>query len=195
MADYDWDGFLRRWSKEIIATGKYNHMLPSEVVASGWLGYPGATEDHLQEAESRLGVPLPSTYRQFLATTNGWRMTGTFIYRLWSTEEIDWFRVRNQDWIDAYTEDDTDPIPDSQYFVYGEGQDPIHIRTEYLPTMLEISDTGQEAIYLLNPNIVTPEGEWEAWFFTNWLPGAERYRSFWEMMQAEYESFRSLTGK
>jgi hypothetical protein len=192
MADSQWNGFLRQWSKEIIATGKYNHMLPPEVIASGWLGFPGATEEQLQRAESRLGVQLPPSYRQFLATTNGWRMTGTFIYRLWSTEEVDWFRVRNQDWIDAYTESETVPIPDNQYFVYGPGQDSVWIRTEYLPGMLEISDTGQEAIYLLNPNIVTPEGEWEAWFFGNWLPGADRYRSFWDLMQAEYATFRRL---
>jgi cell wall assembly regulator SMI1 len=192
MADIDWDSFLRQWSRQIIDTGKYNHSLPPDVIASGWLGFPGATEEQLQEAESRLGVQLPPSYRQFLATTNGWRMTGTFIYRLWSTEEVDWFRTRNQDWIDAYTEAGADPVPDSQYFVYGPEQDPIWMRPEYLPTMLEVSDTGQEAIYLLNPNIVTPEGEWEAWFFGNWLPGADRYRSFWDMMQAEYATFRRL---
>jgi hypothetical protein len=27
-------------------------------------------------------------------------------------------------------------------------------------------------------------------FFTSWLPGAVRYRSFWEMMQAEYGRFK-----
>ena len=192
MAYFQWDDFLRQWSKEIIATGKYDRMLPPDVIASGWLGFPSATEEQLQRAESRLGVQLPPSYRQFLATTNGWRMTGTFIDWLWSTEEVDWFRTRNQDWIDAYTEGEAYHIPDSQYFVYGPDQDPIWIRPEYLPTMLEVSDTGQEAIYLLNPNVVTPEGEWEAWFFGNWLPGAERYRSFWDMMQAEYESFRKL---
>ena len=192
MTDFDWDGFLRRWSREIIATGEYNDMLPPEAIASGWLGFPGATEEQLRQAEARLGVRLPPSYRQFLATTNGWRMTGPFIYRMWSAEEIDWFRVRNQNWIDDFTLYGASSAPDSQYFVYGEGHDPIWIRPEYLPATLEISDTGDDAIYLLNPNIVTPEGEWEAWFFGNWLPGARRYRSFREMMEAEYESFRDL---
>ncbi|HEY3110361.1 MAG TPA: hypothetical protein VGL23_16490 [Chloroflexota bacterium] len=40
--------------------------------------------------------------------------------------------------------------------------------------------------------MVTPEGEWEAWFFANWYPGASRYRSFWELMQAEHASFLEL---
>jgi hypothetical protein len=41
--------------------------------------------------------------------------------------------------------------------------------------------------------VVTPEKEWEAWFFANWLPGAARYRSFREMMKAERESFLRLS--
>lgn len=45
---------------------------------------------------------------------------------------------------------------------------------------------GDAAIYVLNPQIVTPEGEWEAWLFADWLPGAARYRSFQDLMQAEY---------
>ncbi len=49
------------------------------------------------------------------------------------------------------------------------------------------------AIYLLNPQVVTEEGEWEAWFFANWLPGAARYRSFQEMMEAEYQDFLALS--
>jgi hypothetical protein len=39
---------------------------------------------------------------------------------------------------------------------------------------------------------VTPDGEWEAWFFANWNPGANRYRSFREMMQAERANFLRL---
>ena len=44
-------------------------------------------------------------------------------------------------------------------------------------------------MYLLNPMVVTPEGEWEAWMFAHWLPGARRYRSFWELMGGEYRMF------
>jgi hypothetical protein len=58
--------------------------------------------------------------------------------------------------------------------------------------MLEVSDIGDSAILLLNPEVVTPDGEWEAWDFANWHPGAVRYRSFWDMMQALYDSFRRL---
>jgi hypothetical protein len=48
---------------------------------------------------------------------------------------------------------------------------------------------------LLNPNIVTPDGEWEALYFAHWIPGADRYPSFWELMQAEREAFRGDSGQ
>lgn len=86
----------------------------------------------------------------------------------------------------------TPSIADEEYFVYGEAQDCSNLRVEYLQTALEISDLGDSAIYLLNPQVITADGEWEAWFFCNWLPGADRYRSFREMMQAEYKNVLEL---
>ena len=83
-------------------------------------------------------------------------------------------------------------VSDEKYLVYGEEQEQDIMRVEYLQTALEISDTGDAAILLLNPQILTMEGEWEAWFFASWLPGAKRYPSFWDMMQSEHQSFLDL---
>lgn len=192
----DWRALLARWSAELIAAGAAaGGPLPPEVVASGWLGYPGATEAQLGAAEVRLGARLPPSYRQFLAVTNGWRHTGTFIDRLWPAEEIDWFRVRHQDWIDAYTDPADDapvPLSDEAYRVYGDEQSSVTFRPADLRAALEISDVGDSAILLLNPCVVAPDGEWEAWFFANWLPGASRHPSFWALMEDEYASFRRL---
>src|SRR5262249_53269815 len=77
------------------------------------------------------------------------------------------------------------------YFVYGPEQDPINLRREYLEHTLEISTRGDSSVYLLNPMIVGTDGEWEAWFFANWGPGAHRHQSFAEMMLAHYEDFQS----
>jgi hypothetical protein len=178
----------------LIESNNFKDEMPPEVIASGWLGYPGATEEQIKKAELRLGTTLPPAYREFLKVTNGWRQLSPFIYNLWSTEEIKWFALRNQDWIDAYVQPYAalESVPDEEYFVYGDEQDSVLIRVEYLQTALEISDTGDSSILLLNPQIVTAGGEWEAWFFATWLPGATRYRSFWEMMQDEYQSFLHL---
>ena len=206
MNAFNWERFLKRWSQELLESmGQEREQVPSEVMRSGWLGYPGATEEQIARAEARLETTLPPSYRAFLKVTNGWRQTTPFIYKLWSTEEIEWFSIKRQEWLkafvepysDAYedylvTQNKTPSIPDDEYFVYGDVQDCSKLRVEYLQTALEISDTGDSAIYLLNPQVMTEDGEWEAWFFGDWLPGADRYQSFCEMMQAEYENFLEL---
>ena len=210
MSSFDWESFLKRWSQETIdAIARDRNDLPPEVLKSGWFGYPGATETQITRGEARLGTVLPPSYHAFLKITNGWRQTSLFSNKLWSIEDIEWFVVRHQAWIDAFGEKSDHPpshppsassnakapspsIADADYFVYGDDQDCSKIRVEYLQTALEISQHGDGAIYLLNPQIVTPDGEWEAWFFGDWLPGADRYRSFQDMMQTEYESFLEL---
>ena len=201
MPTHDWKPFLQLFSRDMLADDAIRASLSPDAIASGWLGYPGATEAQIAEAEARLGTTLPPSYREFLAVTNGWLNMSAFIYRLWPAEQIDWFKTRNQRAIDAWLLGESyyapagasgPSVPDSEYFVYGESQDPTSLRTEYLRTALEISDWGDSAILLLNPRVTFGDGEWEAWFHASWLPGANRYRSFWDLMQAEYKSFLTL---
>ncbi len=192
MAVYNWTELLHQWSRDILSSKAYRERLSPDVIGSGWLGFSGATEADILRSEARLHTKLPPSYREFLKVSNGWRMTTPFIDRLWSTAEIEWFSDRRKDWIDAWDKfvhyyGEPESVPDDQYFVYGEGQTP-YMRANHFKATLEISDVGDSAIYLLNPLVVSPEGEWEAWFYANWNPGAERYRSFWELMLAEYES-------
>ena len=59
--------------------------------------------------------------------------------------------------------------------------------------MLAISEASEnDEIFLLNPSITTDEGEWEALVLSDHLPGAQRYRTFRRLMEAELEHFRSL---
>ncbi|MFZ4639605.1 MAG: SMI1/KNR4 family protein [Nodosilinea sp.] len=214
MGAFDWEVFLRRWSQAILESmdGSDRQLLPPEVIESGWLGYPGASEADLQRAEIRLGMRLPPSYRAFLKVSNGWRQTAKqsdgFNHRLWSTEAIDRFAVRHPQWIKSFTQDPQLPgmhleddlnqlddswqpmgITDEEYYVYGDAQDPTKFRVEYLHTAIAISDVGLDSIYLLNPQVVTAEGEWESWFLADYLAGADRYPSFQAMMEAEYQNF------
>ena len=193
--EFNWRDFLEQFSQSLLVDDIIRAQQSQETLNSQWLGFPGASIQEIRNVEDRLGVSLPPSYRQFLQTSNGWRNSGAFIYRVWSTTEIAWFKERNQAWIDAYTgpEPIQPTISDQDYFVYGQEQDPITYRVEYLQTALEISDVGDSGIYLLNPQVVTEEGEWEAWFFANWLPGAARYRSFQELMEREYRDFLALS--
>jgi len=195
MATFDWHGLLTEWSRAVLADDELSASLPPEVVASGWLGYPGATEEELATAEDRLGVSLPPSYRAFLSLTNGWRTVDLFVQQLWSTEEIEWLAVLDQDGIDAWRMGEepmgrVPPVPDAEYFAYdknGKATNELALRSDYLQTALRISDVeyGGTGVYLLNPRVVTQDGEWEAWFWAHWIPGAYRYRSFWDMLRDE----------
>jgi hypothetical protein len=187
MGKYDWQGLMTQWNKTLLDNG-YGERLEPE--AGNWFGKKGATEEQIVQLEKRLGKTLPPSYREFLSFSNGWKYPTAFIDELWSTDKVEWFSVRNQDWADIWSS--WDYASDEEYFKYGDEQNEGILRTEYMQTALEISDVGDSAIYLLNPQIVTPDGEWEAWFVATWLPGANRYHSFWEMMQGEYKKLLYL---
>jgi hypothetical protein len=198
---FDWHGMMTQWNADLLVDDEIRAQLPPEVTAAGWLGFSGASEKQITTLEERLSAALPPSYRAFLAYTNGWRATGQFIPAIWNTNEVEWFAVRNQEAIDAWLEGERydgrepDPIPDAEYLDYDErGATAGALRSEYYQSLLEISDheVAGTAVYLLNPRIVTPEGEWEAWFSAHWIPGAIRYRTFWEMMVAEHRSYLSL---
>ncbi len=171
--------------------------LPGAVRESGWLGKSPATDDQIAQAERRLKIQLPPSYREFLRISNGWERTTQFIAEVWGTEKIDWFRKNHRDWIGAYTQPlqygPRAEVPDQDYFGYGEHA--ADFRPAHLKETLQISEVGDDAVYLLNPQVIGHDGEWEAWFFANWLPGAHRYRSFAEMMQGEHSQFAGIEWK
>lgn len=171
-----------------LADSRIAETVPDHKTTAGWLGEPGASEAEITSAEQRLGVRLPPSYRAFLAEANGFDHIGPFIYRLYSAAEIDWFRGRYQDWIDAYQIGDD--ISSEEHLA--NPADCLRFRTAYLSSCLQISDTGDSAVTLLNPEVIDDEGEWEAWFFANWLPGARRYPSFRAYVESELESIKQL---
>jgi hypothetical protein len=224
MSSFDWESLLRQWSRAILAsiTDEEKRNLPQGVLDFEWLGFPGATEAQIARTEARLKRKLPPSYREFLKLTNGWRqtakLTDPFNHRFWSVEAIQPFGVRHVEWIKSVIEqnnqvevsvDDEFPeitekwesvgITDEEYLVYGEAQDPSKLRLEYLKPAIEISDVSlSSSIYLLNPEIVNSQGEWEAWVFAGYMSTphspahADRYPSFWDLMQAEYQSYLEL---
>ncbi|MCC7446707.1 MAG: hypothetical protein IT324_04785, partial [Anaerolineae bacterium] len=90
--------------------------------------------------------------------------------------------VRNRNWIDIQRE-----FPDAA----GDTDDAFP-PVAHLQAALEIAERYDGAVCLLNPLVVGPDGEWQAIFMANWIPGAYRFASFWDLMQHEYQSFRDL---
>lgn len=74
-------------------------------------------------------------------------------------------------------------VTDKEYLEYGPEQDPVHCREYYFKDCLQLSEWFDGAICLLNPH-VQHEGEWEVIYYATWRPGARRYRSFREFIEA-----------
>ncbi|MFI6788810.1 SMI1/KNR4 family protein [Nonomuraea sp. NPDC050383] len=164
------------------------HPWPDLLGRVGQVASSGATEDEIRQLEERLGSGLPPSYRAFLHVANGWR-GGT----LRATGEVGWVRDLDEYLAAMGSEDDEYAMTsasDEDYFVYGDDQDTVFYRPEYLPDMLLIGEFD-DGVYLLNPHITTQEGEWEAWYFAPWLPGAQRFRSFWDLMNDVFERRQS----
>ncbi|MBN9386576.1 MAG: SMI1/KNR4 family protein [Chloroflexi bacterium] len=204
MSKYKWKPFLEKWSREIVASDDFTYFInrlgndypgsyTPEVLSSGWLGYPGATEKEILQKEAYLGINLPPSYREFLKVTDGWKtIEFEMIPRIWSVAQIEWLKVTEPDWVWEEVQN-AFPVSDEDYFVY-DNDESLYYRGEYFETALDISDReyAGTAKYLLNPQIINKEGEWEAWFYAHWLPGVIRYPSFWEMMQGRYKTFLYL---
>jgi len=192
MTESEWRTFLEEYNGELLSYEEVVEAIPRELIKGGSLGYAGASEDEVAATETRLAIRLPPSYRSFLKASNGWRFPSVSIFDLLPAAKVAWFREQNQDWIDAYVGPSADlpPISDKDYFVYGAKQECGNFRAESLQTALQVSATGDSAVVLLNPKVVTPEGEWETWFFANWLPGAVRYRSFADWLTDERKQCR-----
>ncbi|GHO72198.1 hypothetical protein KSC_110900 [Ktedonobacter sp. SOSP1-52] len=156
-------------------------------IQSGWVDSPGATEAQLLAAEQRLGRRLPPSYRKFLQLTNGWPCGLT--EPLLPIEQVDLFQVKEpdyaRDWIENWDWEMFD-LSEADHRVYGKQQESSYFHAAYLQTALQISEQQDGYVYLLNPEVVTPEGEWEAWILGSKILGAQRWPSFWEMVQEEF---------
>lgn len=190
MQHHAWEPFLLDWERDILASRAYREALPylaPDIARRQTLRNPGANEKQLQALEQRLGATLPPSYRAFLTYTNGWRQAGLTVEQLWSTEEVEWFAVRNQEWIDGWKGLGVPVSTDEEYLDY-HTTGPQAFREEYLDSLLEVSNTDLiSVVYVLNPKIVTTDGEWEAWRLEE---DFARYPSFWDLMNYERETFR-----
>lgn len=183
------DELLTLWNEDLLVDEFIREIVDREYLDKGWLGNTPATNDLIDEKEERLGVKLPPSYRQFLGIANGWVYPGNdmdFPGELLPIDKVDW--VRDGESVANVFNDlrDNFKVPDEQYFVYGDEQDPVCIRPEYIEYCLVISEETEGGVYLLNSKIQTEDGEWEAWHLSSKLPGAYRSRSFEELLRQQH---------
>jgi hypothetical protein len=146
-----------------------------------------ASEAQLAEAEARLKIKLPPSYRTFLSVCNGWKFASDITPIIRPIENIRWFRKEHKDWYEAY-QMSVEPLSvmEKDYFDYA-NQDCAEFEIKHLAQALCISEIGDDAVVLLNPMVIWPDGEWETWFFSNSAPGATRFRSFADWMSQELD--------
>lgn len=169
-----WPDLLQGIS-DLVLSDPENAWIGPEVRARGTLGFPGADEADIAAAEARLGTRFPPSYREFLKASNGWEAMGAAAPgKLWSTTEIEWLSVRNQELIEDAGTFECGP----EMHLAQQLRDPCWYHGPYMERALEISDWGDACILFLCPDVVTPEGEWECWEYASWHPGAHRYPSF-----------------
>jgi hypothetical protein len=168
----EWRGFLEKFA--------------AAIGAREWPGSPAAPEEELLAAEKRLKSNLPPSYRAFLSASNGWSQTSRAVPVLRPVERIRWFGREHAEWVRAYQEPMQGidpPVLDEGYFNYS--LEDLGFDVGQLGYTLCVSEVGDSAVLLLNPMVVWPDGEWETWFFADWLPGAARYYSFADWMSHE----------
>lgn len=182
-------------SDESFVEGNNSQLITDAQREIKWLGKPGASEAELALLEERLQQKLPPSYRSFLAASNGFGPIDYFIYDLYSTAEVDWLAVKDSSLVELWEKNPTpaaDPeLADERYLRYDDSQIAGVLRPGHMRQCLMISDWGDAGFLALNPAI-QHEGEWEAWHFANWNPGAVRYRSFAELMQSSFQTYVEL---
>mgnify|MGYP000072157809 CR=1 FL=1 len=186
---------LKKWNADLLKDDGIEEAVSPEHLKAKWLGRSPASLDEIAAGENRLGVDLPQSYREFLLMANGWVYPGNdmdFPGQLRSIDAVAWFKDEDSEWIGAWEETNGQCVSDEEYFVYGEEQDTVTLRSEYLRYCLKISESSEGGVYLLNPKVVSKTGEWEAWHFSDELPGATRCRSFRELVKQQRALFRQM---
>jgi len=181
------DLFLREMREYVLAEHSRSSIRDynDEMIASDGAWRDPCAVDDIKEAEQRLGILLPESYKGFLRASNGWLLKNSYLL---SVSQIDWYR--NSKWASWFSQNGEflpENVPDNLCFTYGQQQHPVkRMRREYISSLLLLSETISDVrdLQFLNPKVISEDGEWEA--ATMFGGGFVRFRSFAEMMESLY---------
>jgi SMI1 / KNR4 family (SUKH-1) len=169
----------------LLQSEEWRNDLTEDCISTGWCGSPPATAGEISGAEARLGIRFPHSYRVFLTISNGWRPFNSSIERLLPVQEVQYFKIADPEKLVTLQRSyDETNITDKEYRDYEDSKHMEALRHRYYPESLLVSKPWgvEDDMVLLNPQIISDEGEWEVIFFANWIPGNQRYRSFFEFV-------------
>ena len=137
----------------------------------------GASDAQIADAEQRLGVVLPPSYKAFLKVTNG-LLLPDFPYDLLPVEEIEWYRM--PEWMCA---DKHESVCYATPWHKHSGTERAIFERDLAMT-LKLSTNAEFQVLLLNPGIRSGE-EWEAWqFYYENMQNVTLYEDFKMVMQS-----------
>jgi hypothetical protein len=197
MTTLNWQELLAQLNSQVLQEDDFRNeaFISAPQRAVGWVGKAGATEAELMQVEQRLQCTLPPSYRSFLAVSNGFGPISPFIYNLSSAAEVNWLCTKEPELVEMWEANplpiDSPALADEHYLRYDDQQNAGILKPTHLRQCLMLSEWGDAGFLALNP-AQQHEGEWEAWHFANWYPGAHRYRSFAELMQMSYQNYLEL---
>lgn len=183
-----WSAFLHEWDRDAldllrqVPTGELGP-LGEQVIDRGTILRDPAPEDDIRRAEERLGSKLPPSVRDFYRASNG---MAVFWFdaepaQVWPVARLVPAREADPEFVSMNVLEKR-WCPDTDYFTYGPGQRSLALRSPYFETLIQLTGRVDAATLQLNPRVVTPAGEWEAWFWGDKLPGARRYPRFDDLM-------------
>ncbi|MFC3994359.1 SMI1/KNR4 family protein [Nocardiopsis sediminis] len=158
----EWHAFLKRYSLEFLgseflhaieADGRRDPFVSEAQRSAEWLGFEPAGEEEILAAEQRLGVRLPPTYRNFLLTSNGWKML-SYAVDAFPVTDIGWFPDVDPMLFEVWSDPDVIDINDEE--------DRARVRL-LERSLLIASDNGGSGHYLLLADSVAENGEWTAY--------------------------------
>jgi hypothetical protein len=129
---------------------------------------PAAGEDTIVNAERRLGVTLPQSYRSFLLATNGLKGVGQLGVEIWPVGKIGWAEKREQQLLQILDEfdsagDDLASMVRKSIVIGSVPDGPVRV-------LLIPADDGK--------------AEWQCWFFTLELSEEFKYPTFRAFVEA-----------
>ena len=178
---YDWKNLLESIEQQVTSSYSNEEISILYPEKPEKILLPPASPEDIHQLESRLQIALPTSYKEFLLTSNGLKILSTTYWNIFPSDQVTFLRDFDPHLVSIW-ENGNDDISDDEYFVYGEEQDSVTLRGKYMKNCVAVSGWGDAGILLLNPEIKFDD-EWEAWSFANWYPGAYRYKSFWDLVK------------
>jgi len=200
MNRIEWREFLKLYSREFLSIdwsntlrifSSHGAVIPDEARRAVWMGFEPAPQAAISIAENRLGRRLPPSLRTFYEVSNGWGMTGPFIFDVLPVEKIGLLKDRSGDQ-DALL---YAMACDNEKAQGPWDDDPGNARLlgyrfdqgTRLKRSLVISSWGDAAVWLLDPGDRDHSGEWPGGRWASWNPGMVEWdaESFAQLMQNE----------